>query len=215
LLPALGVGLCLGLCLLAPAAWAGELYGSAGLPGAFVGYAQPLGPHLGLRADFATLGSRSRGYTESGIAYSGELQASRSALLADWFPLAGSFRLSGGIAFNRYKLALDASGAGGTLQVGSTTYTTTAADGLNVQVEFPRTTPYVGLGWGHQAGSGWRTAFDLGALVGRATVRVTPRGQLANPAAQADVAQETAQLRDGVGKVQAIPQLTFSVGYSF
>lgn len=194
---------------------AGEVYSAIGLPGVMLGYAHPINENFGVRADYATLGSHTKVYTESGIAYDGSLSTGRAALLGDWFPFAGRFRVTGGLTANNYKLSLNASGAGGTLQVGDTTYATTAVDGLRVDVTFPKTTPYLGIGWGHQSGSGFRAAFDIGAMIGSASVKVTPRGQLATPAAQADIQSETAQLLNGVGKVKAIPQISLSLGWSF
>lgn len=197
-------------------AHAGEIYLGLGVPGVGLGYAQPLSPSITVRGDFFTLGKRDVTETESGIRYTGNYRLQRGALLADWFPFEGSFRLTGGAAFNTYKLVLDASGAGGTLTIGDRTYTTTAADGLNVQVKFPKTTPYLGIGWGHQTGSGLRFSADIGAAIGRATVSATVRGQLASqPDIQSNLDKELAELRDGVGKVKAIPQLTLGIGYSF
>ena len=197
-------------------AQAGEVYFGLGIPGVGLGYAQPISPALTLRGDIFTLGSRDATETESGISYRGNYRLQRAALLADWFPFAGSFRLTGGAAFNTYKITLDASGAGGTLEIGDRTYTTTAADGLNVQVKFPKTTPYFGIGWGHQTGSGLRFSADIGASVGRATVAATVRGQLASqPDIQSNVDKELVELRNGVGKVRAIPQLSLGLGYSF
>ena len=194
---------------------AGEVYGQIGLPGVGLGYAHPVSPSFTVRGDFVTLGSHEKTTTESGINYVGKLKASRIGLFGDWFPFGGVFRLTGGVTSNNFKLDLDASGAGGTLEVGGNTYTTTAADGLNVQIEFPKTTPYLGIGWGHQASTGLRFAADLGASLGRATVTAVGRGQLANPAAQADIDRELAELRDGVGKIRALPQISVSIGYSF
>ena len=194
---------------------AGEIYLQAGVPGVGLGYAQPLNSWLGVRGDFITLGTRDRNTTEEGIAYNGQLKTNRGGLYADLYPFAGSFRITLGGTSNQYKLSLDASGAGSVVNVGGTNYTLGPADGLAVEVRFPSTTPYVGFGWGHQASSGLRFSFDLGASIGKARVTVTPRGQLAQPAAQADVDRETAELRDGVGKVKGIPQLSIAVGYSF
>lgn len=206
----LGLGL-----LAATASQAGEVYVQAGLPGVGLGYAHPLSPSLGLRADFVTLGSHDKTQTESGIAYNGKIDTRRVGVYADWFVFSGSFRLTGGMTSNNYKLALDASGAGGTLTVGNTTYTTTAADGLNIQIEFPKTTPYLGLGFGHQMASGFRFSTDIGASIGRAKVTAVGRGQLAASASQSDIDAELADVREGVGKVRLLPQLSFSVGYSF
>ena len=201
----------------AATASAGEVYGTAGFLGYGLGYAQPIGPHLGVRADFATMGSRSERRTEEGITYDANAKLDRTNLLLDWFPMAGTFRVSTGMTFANSKLVLDASGAGGTLTIGGTTYTTTAADGFNATIKYPSTMPYIGIGWGHgmQSSGGWRFALDVGAAIGKPKVSVVTRGQLALPAAQADVDRETQELRDGVGAVKVLPQVMLSVGYSF
>ncbi len=196
-------------------ALAGEVYGSLGAPGVSLGYAHPLSKTFGVRGEVSTLGSHNKTTTEEGISYQAKLKTERLSLLGDWFVADGGFRLTGGLGFQNYKLSLDGSGAGGTLSVGGTTYTTTSADGLLVEVKAPQTVPYLGLGWGHHDAKGWRFAFDAGVYIGKAKITVTPRGQLADPAAQADVNAETAELRDGVGKIKMLPQFGFSVGYSF
>ena len=176
----------------------------------------PIDSRFTVRADFMTLGSRSKSSTEEGIRYDGRYKLQRLAVLGDWFPFGGSFRLTGGLSSNQYKVTLDATGENGSLTIGDRTYTTTAADGLKVEVKFPSVTPYLGIGWGHQSASGWRFGADIGALVGRAKVNATVRGALASePDIQANLDKELAELRDGVGKVRAIPQLSVAIGYSF
>jgi hypothetical protein len=208
-------GLLLGLLGL-QSAMAGEIYVPIGIPGIGVGYAHPVNEYLAVRADFMTLGRRSKATEESGISYQGNIQVARAALLVDAFPFSGTFRVTGGLVANNYKLELDASGAGGSLTIGSRTYATTAGDGINVQVKFPSTTPYLGIGWGHQTGSGWRFSADLGAAIGTASVTAKARGQLAGQAdIQSNLDKELVDLRDGVGKVRAIPQISFGIGYSF
>ncbi len=197
------------------AAHAGELYTKVGLPGVMLGWAQPLNPQFGLRIDYATLGDRTDQRTEEGIRYDTKLKLNRVALLGDWFPFSGGFRLTGGVTSNQYRLDLGASGAGGTLEIGNTTYTTTAADRFDVRVRFPSSTPYVGFGWGHQASSGLRFSFDVGAMIGKATVSYSLTGPAAQQVSQADIDAELAELRNGVGKVKAVPQVTFGIGYSF
>lgn len=198
-----------------PLAQAGELYTQVGLPGVMVGFAQPLNPYFGLRVDYATIGERSEQRVEDGIAYNAKLKLNRAALLADWFPFAGGFRFSGGITSNQYRLDLLGSGAGGSLTIGNTTYTTTAADQLKVQVRYPSSTGYFGFGWGHQAESGLRLSMDVGAMFGKASVSYALSGPLAQRVTQADIDAELAELRAGVGKVRAVPQLSLGLGYSF
>ncbi len=203
--------------LAAAPALATEVYVPLGVPGLGIGIAQPLpGGLFGVRGDFMTLGERSQDKVESGINYKGTYKLGRAAVLADVFPFGGWFRFTAGATFNDYTIGLDATGAGGTLTIGDRTYTTTASDGLNVQVKFPRTAPYVGLGWGHQSADGWRFSADIGAALGKATVTATPRGALAGQSdIQANIDKELVDLRAGVGKVRAIPQLSIGMGYAF
>lgn len=201
--------------LAALSAQAGELYGQIGLPGIGVGYAQPLNDSFSLRGDIVTLGNRSRSSTEEGITYNARLKAQRAALLADWYPMQGSFRFSGGATFNQYRLDLGADGSSGSLTIGNTTYPTTSADRLDVQIKFPATTPYLGIGWGHGAGSGLRFSFDIGASIGRAKLTAALSGPNASNVSQADLDAELAELREGVGRLRALPQISFGIGYSF
>jgi hypothetical protein len=202
--------------LVLQSAVAGEVYVPIGIPGIGVGYAHPLNDYIAVRGDFMSLGRRERNTEDSGINYQGKLQLERAALLVDAFPFSGTFRITAGVVASNYKLALDASGAGGSLTIGDRDYTTTAGDGINVLIKFPRTTPYLGIGWGHQTGSGWRFSADLGAAIGKASVTATGRGNLAQqPDFQSNLDKELAELRDGVGKVKAIPQLSFGIGYTF
>ena len=197
------------------ASQAGEVYGQIGLPGVGLGYAHPVSPSFTVRGDFVTLGSHEKTTTESGINYVGKLKASRIGLFGDWFPFGGVFRLTGGVTSNNFKLDLDASGAGGTLEVGGNTYTTTAADGLNVQIEFPKTTPYLGIGWGHHRREpGWGFIADAGVSIGKAKLDVDTNLSTYG-VSQADIDREVQDLRDDVAKVRVIPQLSVGMSYRF
>ncbi len=216
--PARTAGLALAACTvwLAGAAQAGEVYGQVGFPGAGIGYAHPISDAVTLRADAVTLGNRESDFDEEGITYKGTLKANRVAVFADWFPFGGVFRFTGGLASSKFDLTLDASGNGQSITVGNGTYVLGPGDGLTMQIKYPRTMPYLGVGWGHQAaGSGLRFSFDLGALIGKPKVSTTGRGQLSSPTAQADIDRELAEINDGIGKVSLLPQFSFSLGYSF
>jgi hypothetical protein len=171
---------------------------------------------FGVRADWVTLGNRSKTQSEEGVDYAAKLSSSRLALLADIFPFQGSFRVTAGMTSNNYKIDLDASGAGKTITVNNRQYVLGPGDGYNVQIKFPSSTPYLGIGWGHQQQTGLRFAADLGAMIGKAKLTSVGRGQFAStPQGQADLDAELAELRDGVGKVRFVPQISFAIGYAF
>lgn len=205
--------------LAASAAGSGlEVYGLFGLPGPGVGIGVPVGSGLSLRADIAGTDGISRSLTEDGITYDAAGKATRLGFFADWFPWAGRFRLTGGLTINDMRLDLNASGAGRVLQIGSNTYTLGADDRYEVRGEFPSTTPYLGLGWGHHAsgGPGWGFVADVGVSLGKPKVTGRASGPWSTqPGLQADIDRETQTLRDTVANIRAIPQITLGVNYRF
>jgi hypothetical protein len=194
---------------------AAEVYGAVGLPGVILGFAQPVSGSVTLRADVASLGTHKDTYDEDGIKYDGKLKTNRVGLFADWFPFGNGFRFTGGVTFNDYKLNLHAQGTGNTIDIGGTTYVFTSQDRFDVEVKFPKTTPYLGLGYGHQPESGFGFLFDLGASYGKAKLTETHSGPNLSQASQADIDEELRELRDGVGKVKVIPQLSIGINYRF
>jgi hypothetical protein len=195
---------------------AGEVYVGLGLPGVMLGYAQPLDSGVTLRGDFATLGSRSADGDEEGIRYTGTAKVQRIGLFADWFVAGGGFRLTGGLTSNDAGLKLTAGGNGAPINIGGTTYPTTPADRLDVVVKYPSTMPYVGIGYGHQSGSsGLGFVFDLGVAVGKPKVSATTQGPSLSQVSQADLDRELQELRDGVGSIKVLPQVSLGVSYRF
>lgn len=199
-----------------PAA-AGESYVGLGLPGLQIGYAHALNESFGLRADFGTTGSYKRDGAESGIDYKGKITYGRVGLFGDWFPFAGTFRLTGGLTFNDTKLDLRSNFDGVTpVTVNNVTVTPAATDYFNAKVKFPGTTPYLGLGWGHQQrASGLGFFGDLGVSIGRAKLETDTNLVGRYGITQADVDAETQELKDNVGKVRVMPQLSFGVSYRY
>ena len=200
---------------LAANAHAGEVYAGIGTHGVMLGYAHALSPDFTVRGDFASLGKREKQQTEAGVNYQGTATYNRTGLFGDWFPFSGGFRITGGVTFNNMKLDLLAKGNGQPITIGNNTYPTDSTDRLDVLIEFPKTTPYLGLGWGHQLSSSWGFVFDLGASIGKAKVSETHSGNNFSMASQADIDTELAQIRDGAGKIKAIPLLAIGFNYSF
>ena len=201
---------------LAAGAHAGEVYTGIGTHGVMLGFAQALSPQFTVRGDFGTLGSRERNEREEGIDYEGKATYNRVGLFGDWFPFSGGgFRFTGGVTFNNMKLDLLAKGNGTPVTIGNNTYTTDSTDRFNVKIEFPKTTPYLGLGYGHQLSTGWGFVFDLGASIGKAKVTESHSGNNFSLIPQSDIDAELAEIRDGAGKIKAIPMIAIGFNYRF
>jgi hypothetical protein len=201
---------------LAAGAHAGEVYTGIGTHGVMLGYAQALSPDFTVRGDFGTLGSRESTEREEGIDYEAKTTYNRVGLFGDWFPFSGGgFRFTGGVTFNNMKLDLVAKGNGSPITIGNNSYTTDSTDRFNVTIEFPKTTPYLGIGYGHQLSTGWGFVFDLGASIGKAKVSESHSGNNFSQVSQSDIDAELAEIRDGAGKIKAIPMIAIGFNYRF
>lgn len=194
---------------------AGEAYGAIGIPGLMGGYAQEVSPRVTLRADYATLGSRQVDGTEEGIYYRGRAKARRVGLFADYFPMSNGFRITSGLTINHMKVKLNSDFSGGTVNVGGMDYVVGNGAYLNAQVQMPRVTPYLGIGWGHHRREpGWGVVADLGVSIGRAKVDVdTNLAAFGVP--QTDIDREIRELRDAAHDIRVIPQASVGMSYRY
>jgi hypothetical protein len=200
------------------AAQAGEIYGNVGLPGASLGYAQPLSASFGLHADLTTLGDYHIDHTDdSGNRYHGTLKSNRGGLFGNWFVAEGGFRFTGGVTFNDTRADVNSSGIGTRVSINGVSYVLAAGDAMNAQVKYPGTTPYLGIGWGHhQTGQrGWGLLFDLGTSYGRPKTTLSATGPTLGKIPLTDVAAEQAKLQDQVDSSRFLPQFSLGASYKF
>jgi hypothetical protein len=103
----------------------------------------------GLRDEPAAFGLRSgldsRSLTMSTAEGSGMRPADSGLVLADWRPLAGGFRVTGGFGYNNPRLDAFNSAARSGAGIG---YDATSAGSANIRSVTARSNPYLGLGWG-------------------------------------------------------------------
>lgn len=196
---------------------AGEAYAVFGFPLATVGYAQPLNSHFGLRADVGATGTFHKDGEESGIDFQGSFTHNRLGFFADLFPFEGRFRFTGGLTVNQTNLKLRSRFDGVTpVTINGKVIVPPSDDYFNVDVTMPKVTPYLGIGWGHQMrASGLGFVADIGASFGRAKLKVDTNVVGQYGITQADVDAETQDLRDNVGKIRVIPQLSLGLSYQF
>jgi len=205
---------CLALAATAQGATAGEIYAGIGFPGATLGYAGALASNVTVRGEYAGGLSVSRNGKREGLTYQGDLKTGRAGLFVDWQPFSGSFHLTAGATANDIKLDLNGSGTNGTINGKPVDLT---GETFKVQVKYARSTPYLGLGWGHQPapGGGLGFFFDLGAQLGKfdTTVQTTIVGKYG--VTQADVDAEVQKVRDTVDQLKVLPSATIGLTYRF
>lgn len=212
---------CLAATLLLPCStFAQGIYAGLGLPGLYtLGYAHSAGANWGLRGEYATgLSARTSG-SDSGVNYEAVLKASRTALYADWFPFGGGFRLVGGITANDMSLDLNSVGTGNATINGNTV--SMAGRYFNLNIKYPTTTPYLGIGYGHHAKAGKGLGFyaDVGMSFGTFTADVSTNlvGVTGSSGAitQADIDAQKQQMNDSLAGLKYLPSVSLGLVYRY
>lgn len=157
---------------------------------------------------------------ESGIEYDGDLDLSNVGVFVDWHPFAGAFRVSGGwFATDNGLDAVGQPGPGGTYDIGGITFTEAEVGTLSATADLGSSAPFLGAGWvWGKAGGGLNWSLDLGILFQDSPdIEMTSTGGTLSdePALQAAIDEEEAELEDDVDKYDLYPVVSFGVGWRF
>ncbi len=204
------------LAAIGSATYAQDSYIGLGLPGLYtLGYAYSTSPSLGLRGEYAGGLSVNKDGNQDGVNVTGNFKASRLGAFADWFPMGGGFRLVGGLTMNDMKADFNGLGSGTSTINGKPVVMT--GETFNVQVKFPNTTPYLGIGYGHQKSDAKGFGFyaDLGVMVGSFTAETTTSLVSNGKATQADVDAQTQKIRDSLGSLSVLPSASVGLLYRY
>ena len=198
------------------AAQAQDSYVGLGLPGLYtLGYAYPMSTTWGLRGEYAGGLSVNKDGNQDGVNVTGTFKASRLGAFADWFPMGGGFRLVGGLTVNDIKADFNGVGSGNSTINGKSVDMT--GETFNVQVKFPNTTPYLGIGYGHQKSGtkGFGFYADLGVMIGTFTADTTTSLVNKKGVTQADVDAQTQKIRDSLSGLSALPSASLGMLYRY
>ena len=146
-------------------------------------------------------------FSENGIRYDSDIRSRNAAVIFDYHPLNGRFRVSAGVFYNKNEFDADAAG---NLTIGGAPYVNVA---LNANVSFDRTAPYIGVGWGNAVKEGNRLthSFDLGLLYqGSPKVKMSASG-----VSQADLNQEALVLEDALSSFRYYPVISYGISFKF
>ncbi|MEO8443478.1 MAG: hypothetical protein ABI567_00545 [Gammaproteobacteria bacterium] len=178
-----------------------------------------LNEHLGLRLGGYALTVNQDG-EESGVNYKADLDLANVGLYLDWHPFAGALRLSAGwFATDNGLKATGTPGAGGTYDIGGSTFTAAEVGDLRGDVDLGSSAPFLGLGWvwGRDDG-GLAFSLDFGVLFqGSPDVTLTSTGGTLSgqPALQDAIADEETQLRNDLDKYDLYPVASLGLSYRF
>jgi len=154
--------------------------------------------------------------TNTNVHYDAKLKLLSVGALADFYPMAGKFRLTAGVYYNANKLTLTGVPTAATYTFNGTTYTAAQAGSVTGTMDFNKLAPYAGIGWGDAVSSGSPIGFnvDLGVLYqGKPKTTVTATGAAAGLAA--DIAAEKARLDNNVNKYKFYPVASVGISYHF
>ena len=195
------------------AAESAEIYGGVGSTGGEIGMAQALSDSLSVRFEGNVLGYRTHFATE-GIDYDVRLKSKNVAAYLDGF-IVGGVRVTGGALIGSRRFHGTATSLGGTVMINGVSYPVSPGDGLDFDANFPRVTPYLGLGYGHRANPGLQLYADAGVAYGRPKVVLSPTASLAMKVSPTDLLAEQQSAQNKADRYRTYPVLKVGVGYQF
>lgn len=164
----------------------------------------------------------SKATTENGVDYDAKLKLRSFQFLGEWYPFGGVFRFDLGLVSNGNKFDLTAKpSAGGTYTFNGVPYSAAQVGSAAGHVNFKKLAPYLGIGWGTPAGSGFTLTADVGVLFQgkpRSTLSVVCGSSLNASQCQSltdDVTAEQAKLDESLKNFKYYPVLSIGVGYKF
>jgi len=214
------------LLLAAPSIQAQEVYVKAGIPGVGAGYAHSFNEHFGVRADVTSAGTISRNGTAGKLRYEGDFKANQVGAYGDWFPFGGSFRLSAGLHVRTLEVNAQGRANQNRISIGNVDVPFDAADSAQARVKWPKTAPYLGIGWGHQVshGKGFGFVADLGVSFGAPKTELTISDSLREKldivtgsaaASDVEIERQRHDLGKSIEKIKVFPHLFAGVSYRF
>ena len=205
-----------------------------GTLGVGVDLAVPVGRKVNVRASLNAF-SLSHDFDEDGITLAATLKLRSASAYLDWFPFGGGFHLSPGVMlYNGNEVSANASVPGGrAFSLGDEDLVSDPARPVtgSASVAFEKVAPSLVLGWGNIVPRGnrrWSIPVELGLVYSRAPTATLNlvggachrngtncRNIATDPALQADLRKEEAELNDGISVLKLIPVLSFGFSFKF
>ena len=170
---------------------------------------------FGMRADAAFFGYDDN-FHAGHVDYDGHAHFESYGLVGDFYPFAGSFRLTGGLRLNENDVTA-VSNPYQTLSFHGFTAPAGELGSLSGKATFNQVDPYAGFGWAFDLGSGLGLTTDFGAMYqGRPHVSLNLSGPASLvPGAGAAVQSERAELQHDANGFTFYPVVEIGLVYKF
>lgn len=239
----LPIAFLIGMTSISTSSYASDInvYSKVGLPGLTLGAGYNVNEYIGVRADYATLGSIKREFEEDEISYNAKLKNDKFNLMLDLYPFKGGFRLTSGLGMISTKLNANGHSRLASKQefkLGDKKYeiNISSDDQVSAQIKYPSVSPYLGIGYGHnikQTNGEWGFLFDVGVYFGKPKTQLSLSNSLNDKLAEAEkragnISTKEAQenidyhlnkaredLSSSVGKLKVLPALSLGISYHF
>ncbi len=154
--------------------------------------------------------------TESGITYDADVDLKSVALLVDFHPFAGTFRLTAGYVNSSNEARLRGTPTGN-VEIGGSTFTPAEVGTLSGSISF-KSGPYVGFGWGNAVAKNGRFGFtfEVGAVLqGKSDVTLASTGGTlsGNPTLETELRQEEQNVKNDLPEIY--PVVSLGLSYRF
>lgn len=194
--------------LLGHAGELGTLYTQVGTNGIGIGYAQSVGENWALRGQYNALPKTSFSGDVGDFGATAKLIVdihwSSVQLLADWYPGAGGFRLTGGAVLNNNKITISGNGKVNDKDAA-----------VNAEIKMSDTlAPYLGIGYGSRpkTSKGFGFNYDLGVMLQNPKSTLTATGA---DVSQSDIDTQNRKVQDAIDNMKVMPVFGIGVSYAF
>lgn len=155
----------------------------------------------------------------SDLEYGGDIDLLHGALLLDYHPFAGTFRLTAGVIINDDKISGDASCDQLACDLGDNDGILVRGDQLDANASYDPVSPYLGFGWGKAPGAdgGFGLTADIGVFyLGNPDVSVDISGpSTLNPVARDAVRDEERAIQDDLDTFPLYPVVMLGATWRF
>jgi hypothetical protein len=180
-------------------------------------------PRFKVRAGYSAA-NISQTVNSSNMNQQGNLDVNNVDLLADYYPWAQSFRVTGGLNVINVNFKGHAQKtAGGVFNINGTPYTSTEVGSADLDAKWNGAKPYLGIGYdgfNSRQTAGFYFTTDVGVIFsGSPKVKLDTTCIASNPLICSNISQDSknqeAQLKKDLNSIKVLPVLQVGLGYRF